>query len=476
MEFTRLAQFTKEPRYYDAIARITDLFEEWQNSTRVPGMWPTILDASGCSKPTYNKPVSMSQSPGAAQPVVQPPAGMQLGVPYSPNSRPAKAEEVAKPKESIVVNMSDKPDLDETGHLRYPKIDEAKEDDPGMVTLQKPDPIVFKNDDATKSKQQKRQLDEVPLAEKEKPKDPGCDYQGFASTSQFGSEQFTLGGMSDSMYEYLPKEWLLLGGLVDQYKTMYEKSADAAIKHLVYRPMTPTDEDILYSGQLNMGEDWSTARFDYENAHLTCFAGGMFAMGAKIFEREKDLDIGRKLAEGCVYAYNVTASGIMPESYQTVPCDDIKSCTWNETKWWRQLDPYPENRMKTYDDQMKLYSSQVADFMAEETAKAQRAKEQAAAAAAAAQAVVTDASAPLQTPAAAANHQHKRQLDDTVESPTQTKPKAAEPREEAEMKLPPSIWKPIMPLTHKERVQQRIQEERLPPGFTHVGGRKYILR
>ena len=58
MEFTRLAQLSGEPKYYDAIARITDALEEYQNSTRLPGMWPTYIDASGCAKPAQmNRPV-----------------------------------------------------------------------------------------------------------------------------------------------------------------------------------------------------------------------------------------------------------------------------------------------------------------------------------------------------------------------------------------------------------------------------------
>jgi hypothetical protein len=51
VEFTRLAQITKEPRYYDAVARITNEFEAWQGKTRLPGMWPIAVDASGCRLP-----------------------------------------------------------------------------------------------------------------------------------------------------------------------------------------------------------------------------------------------------------------------------------------------------------------------------------------------------------------------------------------------------------------------------------------
>lgn len=65
LEFTRLAQLTGEPKYYDAIARLTDMFEEWQNKTRLPGMWPTYFDASGCG-PVEEPPSRTTEQQDAA--------------------------------------------------------------------------------------------------------------------------------------------------------------------------------------------------------------------------------------------------------------------------------------------------------------------------------------------------------------------------------------------------------------------------
>ena len=45
MEFTRLAQITQQPRFYSAVARITKLLDHAQDTTRIPGLWPTILNA-----------------------------------------------------------------------------------------------------------------------------------------------------------------------------------------------------------------------------------------------------------------------------------------------------------------------------------------------------------------------------------------------------------------------------------------------
>ncbi|EMF08692.1 glycoside hydrolase family 47 protein [Sphaerulina musiva SO2202] len=209
LEFTRLAQITKEPKYYDAVARITDALEEWQNKTRLPGMWPISVDASGCAKPGLRAPGTTS------------------------------------------------------------------------------------------------------------------------------AQTFTMGGQSDSVYEYLPKEYLLLGGHLDQYKTMYLNSMKPTIEKLMFRPMTPGDLDILISGEVTIQNNYTTGEW-YEThtpkaEHLTCFIGGMLAMGGKIFSLPEHVEIGRKLTDGCIWSYNSTTTGIMPESFFATPCNSTTECQWNET-------------------------------------------------------------------------------------------------------------------------------------------------
>lgn len=45
LEFTRLSQLTGDSRYYDAVQRIYDRLYEQQNKTRLPGLWPIIVNA-----------------------------------------------------------------------------------------------------------------------------------------------------------------------------------------------------------------------------------------------------------------------------------------------------------------------------------------------------------------------------------------------------------------------------------------------
>ena len=99
--------------------------------------------------------------------------------------------------------------------------------------------------------------------------------------------------MADSLYEYLPKEYLLLGGTQPQYRDMYKSAIKAAKQAMFFRPMTPENRDILMSGNLKRTETGLT--LIPEGQHLVCFVGGMVAVGAKVFSLNDDLDIAKKL-------------------------------------------------------------------------------------------------------------------------------------------------------------------------------------
>jgi mannosyl-oligosaccharide alpha-1,2-mannosidase len=123
--------------------------------------------------------------------------------------------------------------------------------------------------------------------------------------------------------------YILLGGLTDQYKKMYESSMDVVKKHLLFRPMTPTNEDILFSGNIHLDLDTGERVLDPQGQHLACFAGGMFALGSKVFEKPEDMAIARKLTEGCVWAYKALPTGIMPEFFSMTPCANATDCPWD---------------------------------------------------------------------------------------------------------------------------------------------------
>lgn len=65
VEFTRLTQVTKDPKYFDAVQRISNELEKGQNETSMPGLWPMFVNANslqfhetqfslgGCADSTY---------------------------------------------------------------------------------------------------------------------------------------------------------------------------------------------------------------------------------------------------------------------------------------------------------------------------------------------------------------------------------------------------------------------------------------
>lgn len=158
-----------------------------------------------------------------------------------------------------------------------------------------------------------------------------------AKMTTFQDTGFTLGGMADSLYEYLPKQHLLLGGLTDQYKNMYESAIQQAKKHIFFRPMIPTNASILISGEATVKSNTGEVKIDHKGQHLGCFTGGMVGIGAKVFGRKEELDTAQKLVDGCIWAYDAMEStGIMPEVFRLLPCQD-EACAWNQGLYEAEL-------------------------------------------------------------------------------------------------------------------------------------------
>jgi mannosyl-oligosaccharide alpha-1,2-mannosidase len=134
---------------------------------------------------------------------------------------------------------------------------------------------------------------------------------------------FGLGAMADSAYEYLPKMHQLLNGIgpiAAQYQKMYEYAMSTAITHTLFRPMVHDKADILIAGTNVDG------RRQENGQHLVCFAGGMFALGGRLFDNGTHMDIGRKISEGCAWTYKNAPNGIMPEVFSMTACPTLSAC------------------------------------------------------------------------------------------------------------------------------------------------------
>lgn len=65
----------------------------------------------------------------------------------------------------------------------------------------------------------------------------------------------------------------------------------------------------------------------------------MLALGAMALDLKGDLELGRKLTDGCITLYNIMPSGVMPEYLDLIPCKDLRSCPWDEEAWLQTLLP-----------------------------------------------------------------------------------------------------------------------------------------
>jgi mannosyl-oligosaccharide alpha-1,2-mannosidase len=201
LEFTRLSQLTGDHKWYDAITRVSNVIYEWQNSTKIPGLWPVLFDAQ---REDFSKDIT-----------------------------------------------------------------------------------------------------------------------------------FTFGGRADSLYEYFPKQYLMLGGRNHKYRDMYLTAIKSAKEHLFFQPLNPYNKDMLVSGTLKRKSAGNTHLVP-QGEHLSCFAGGMVALGSRIFGKEDEIATARQLVDGCLWAYESMPSGIMPEVFTAIPCHaaDIGSCVWSNQSWY----------------------------------------------------------------------------------------------------------------------------------------------
>lgn len=110
---------------------------------------------------------------------------------------------------------------------------------------------------------------------------------------------------------------------------------EAALKYNLYRPMTPDGADILISGiaTTKSKNGKTTVLNEYDGQHLVCFAGGMLAIGGKLFNKPTHIDKARKLVDGCIWTYENMPLGIMPETFTMAPCKSDTKCPWDEKAW-----------------------------------------------------------------------------------------------------------------------------------------------
>ncbi|KAI0402709.1 glycoside hydrolase family 47 protein [Xylaria palmicola] len=158
-------------------------------------------------------------------------------------------------------------------------------------------------------------------------------YVSMSSQDVVQGRQFTLAGGADSLYEYLPKMYALLGGLELRYEEMSKRFLEAA-QALLFRPMIPENEPILIPSSASVQND--DIVLDQEAEHLGCYLGGAYALAGKLLGNKGYVNIGSKLTLGCVYGYRSFRTHIMPERLNMVACESFENCKWDAEKFVKE--------------------------------------------------------------------------------------------------------------------------------------------
>merc|ERR1712228_148519 len=163
---------------------------------------------------------------------------------------------------------------------------------------------------------------------------------------------YSLGGMSDSFYEYTLKLWILSNYNDKLSIKMYMESITAAnekLLRMIYDKNRREEPYFFY------GEQWYT-KFRGKMEELQCFMPGVLALGSYhamlrkehsekyniplskseqmlIDEREKHLKLAHVLVESCVALYTEMPTGLAPESIE------FNDDSWNPKEMKYQLRP-----------------------------------------------------------------------------------------------------------------------------------------
>ncbi|KAK5582134.1 hypothetical protein RB653_003717 [Dictyostelium firmibasis] len=149
--------------------------------------------------------------------------------------------------------------------------------------------------------------------------------------SRFCNNQVSIGAMGDSFYEYLLKMWVYQDGVEERYSELFQRSADAIIKHL-YKVSKQGDGFIT---NLEGGSITNTQE------HLTCFAGGMFMLAAASNITGNDeksalyMEVGEMVTKTCAKIYTITPTGLGPEvAYIDPESGDIRFNGYKAVSWY----------------------------------------------------------------------------------------------------------------------------------------------
>ncbi|XP_046820492.1 mannosyl-oligosaccharide 1,2-alpha-mannosidase IA-like isoform X2 [Vespa crabro] len=142
-------------------------------------------------------------------------------------------------------------------------------------------------------------------------------------TGKWGQHHMSLGGLGDSFYEYLLKAWIQSGKEDREAREMYDEAIAAISEHMI--KTSP--------GKLLYVSDLKYDRPEHKMGHLACFAGGMFALGARTLENEvsdKYMSIAAGLTNTCHESYDRSVTKLGPEAFHFIEGNEARSLKTGE--------------------------------------------------------------------------------------------------------------------------------------------------
>ena len=122
-------------------------------------------------------------------------------------------------------------------------------------------------------------------------------------------DDFSIGTSSDSFFEYILKGWIQSGKTKDADRKMFDEAMEAIIEHLVVESSSGLTYIASESkGNLSSGMD-----------HFSCFAGGLFALGAhtkRNYMREKYRDLSEEVTKTCHESYIRSHTHLGPDYFR----------------------------------------------------------------------------------------------------------------------------------------------------------------
>ncbi|XP_069742957.1 mannosyl-oligosaccharide 1,2-alpha-mannosidase IA isoform X3 [Narcine bancroftii] len=123
------------------------------------------------------------------------------------------------------------------------------------------------------------------------------------------TDHVSVGGLGDSFYEYLLKAWLMSDKTDEEARKMYYDAIQAIETHLIRKS----------NGGLKYIAEWKGGLLEHKMGHLTCFSGGMFALGADGAPEDTSghhMELAAEIARTCHESYVRTATKLGPEAFR----------------------------------------------------------------------------------------------------------------------------------------------------------------